>query len=186
MTEQQINESPMAGSDAPAKEELIWEGCPKWQADFNELSMAVLLALFGIVLLIFFLVKYPAGSTFGSIFKVYIELAMLLFAAGWFAWIRVKRRNQRFKISNLNLEYESGVFSKTIQNLEMWRIKDIVFHQTLGERMLGVTRVELITTDPTTPVIILEGLPPGRRVFDDIKQAFLLAKQRRNIIGYVD
>jgi len=186
MTEQQNSESPMVGSDQPAEEKLIWEGCPKWQADFNRLSMAVLLALFGLVLMIFFLAKYPAGSTFGSIVKVYIELAMLLFGAGWFAWIRVQRRNQRFKISNLNLEYESGVFSKTIQNLEMWRIKDIVFHQTLGERMLGVTRVELITTDPTTPIIILEGLPPGRRVFDDIKQAFLLAKQRRNIIGYVD
>ena len=182
MTELDINSAPMAGSDAPAEEKLIWEGCPKWQADFNELSLASLLSLFGLVLMIFLLAK----TSWHAAFTVYPELAMLLAGAGWFAWIRVKRRNQRFKITNLNLEYESGVFSKTIQNLEMWRIKDIVFHQTLGERMLGVTRVELTTTDPTTPIIVLEGLPPGRRVFDDIKQAFMLAKQRRNIIGYVD
>ncbi len=182
MTERQNSESPMVGSDQPAEEKLIWEGCPKWQADFNRLSLSVLLALFGLLLIILFKAKWG----WNNIISVYIPLAMMVFAAGWFAWIRVQRRNQRFKISNLNLEYESGVFSKTIQNLEMWRIKDIVFHQTLGERMLGVTRVELITTDPTTPIIILEGLPPGRRVFDDIKQAFLLAKQRRNIIGYVD
>jgi len=182
MTEQPLSQAPAAGADQPAEEKLIWEGCPKWQADFNKLSLTVLIALAAIVLMI--LLKGKLG--WGAWISIYPELAMLLFAAGWFAWIRVSRRNQRYKISNLNLEYESGVFSKTIQNLEMWRIKDIVFHQTLGERMLGVTRVELITTDPTTPVIILEGLPPGRRVFDDIKQAFLLAKQRRNIIGYVD
>lgn len=186
MTEQPLSQAPTAGSDAPAEESLIWEGCPKWQADFNKLSLTVLIALGAIAWIILFMVKWPAGGTFGSILKIYIPLALLVFGAGWFAWIRVSRRNQRFKITNLNLEYESGVFNKTIQNLEMWRIKDIVFHQTLGERMLGVTRVELITTDPTTPIIILEGLPPGRRVFDDIKQAFLLAKQRRNIIGYVD
>jgi len=182
MTEQPLSQAPTAGSDAPAEESLIWEGCPKWQADFNKLSLTVLIALGGLAVMILLLVKtsWHYGIT------VIPWLGAVVFGAGWFAWIRVSRRNQRFKITNLNLEYESGVFNKTIQNLEMWRIKDIVFHQTLGERMLGVTRVELITTDPTTPIIILEGLPPGRRVFDDIKQAFLLAKQRRNIIGYVD
>ncbi len=181
--EQQNENSPLAGHDQPAEERLIWEGCPSWQADFNRLFQAAMLGLLGIAWMIFVAVKFPGWH---AIVKFYIPLLLLLFGAGWFAWIRIRRRSQRYKITNLNIEYESGVFNKTIQNLEMWRIDDIVFHQTLSERMLGISRVELITRDKTNPVLVLEGLPPGRRVFDDVKQAFLLAKQRKNIVGFVD
>ena len=177
------SENPLIGHDQPAEEKLIWEGCPKWQADFNRLLGASALALLGLVWMIFVAVKFP---NWHSIVKLYIPLILLLFGAFWFAWIRIQRRSQRYKITNLNIEYEHGIFNKTIQNLEMWRIDDIVFYQTLSERMLGISRVELITRDKTTPVLLLEGLPPGRRIFDDIKQAFLLAKQRKNIVGFVD
>ncbi len=183
MTAGTANPGPLAGNDQPAEEKLLWEGCPKWQADFNQLFLASMTGLLGLVLMIFLLVKFPNWWLW---VKFGLPFAIFLFGAGWFAWIRVKRRNQRYKITNLNLEYESGVFSKTIHNLEMWRIRDIIFTQSLNERMLGVSRIEIISSDASTPVIILEGLPPGRRIFDDIKQAFLLAKQRRNIIGFVD
>ena len=146
-------------------------------------STVFFLGLAGLVWMIFVVVKFPSWH---AAVKFYIPLALLFAGALWFSWIRIQRRSQRYKITNLNIEYENGVFNKTIQNLEMWRIDDIVFHQTLSERMLGISRVELITRDKTTPVLVLEGLPPGRRIFDDVKQAFLLAKQRKNIVGFVD
>lgn len=182
MTETASN-NPLTGHDSPAEEKLIWEGCPKWQADFNRLAQASMLGLAGLVWMIFVAVKFPSWH---AAVKFYIPLALLFAGALWFSWIRIQRRSQRYKITNLNIEYENGVFNKTIQNLEMWRIDDIVFHQTLSERMLGISRVELVTRDKTTPVLVLEGLPPGRRIFDDVKQAFLLAKQRKNIVGFVD
>lgn len=171
-----------SGDDAPSEEKLIWEGTPKWQADFGFIMKSFLVVIVGIALMVV-LLKYTSWH-WGL--RVGFPMLVSLVGLGMFGYIRLKRKNERYKITSLNLEYESGILSKTVQNLEMWRIRDIIFFQNLLERMLGISRIKLITNDPTTPELIMEGLPPGRRVYEDIKQAFLLARQRRNIVGMVD
>ncbi|MGM0595918.1 MAG: PH domain-containing protein [Myxococcota bacterium] len=174
------------GDDSPAEEKLIWQGCPKWQADFGFILKSILLSLAGIVMMIVMLI-YTDWSKY---LTVLFPLMVFFTGLGMIVWIRLKRRNERYKVTSLNLEYESGVLSKTVHNLEMWRIRDIEFHQSFFDRILGVSRIILTTTDPSTEdnshKLELEGLPPGKRIFKDIKQAFQLARQRRNIIGMVD
>ncbi|MBN2723766.1 MAG: PH domain-containing protein [Deltaproteobacteria bacterium] len=179
-----IEDNPLVSSDVdkPADEKLIWEGCPKWQADFMFIVKSGLVFITGWVIM-GLLIAY---TQWHWIIRFLIPFIVSLTGVGMFGWVRLKRKNERYKITTLNLEYELGVFSKTVHNLEMWRIRDIVFMQSLFDRMLGISRIKLITNDPSTPELILEGLPPGRRIYEDIKQAFLLARQRRNIIGMVD
>jgi len=168
--------------DQPAEEKLIWEGSPKWQADFKDLFLASLVNLFGFILMILLLI-YTSWTMY-----ITVVFPLIIMATGgfWFLWIRLKRKNERYKITTLNLEYEHGVLDKSIHNLEMWRIRDIVFMQNFFDRILGISKIKLVTSDPDTPVIIIEGLPPGRRIYEDIKQAFLLARQRKNIVGFVE
>ncbi|MDA3865105.1 MAG: PH domain-containing protein [Deltaproteobacteria bacterium] len=187
MSNEQSSPLISGGEDSPAEEKLIWQGCPKWQADFGFIMKSVLLSLAGIVMMIVMLIYLPNLSKY---LTVLFPLVVFFTGLGMIAWIRLKRRNERYKVTSLNLEYESGVFSKTVHNLEMWRIRDIEFHQSFFDRILGVSRIILTTTDPSTEdnshKFELEGLPPGKRIFKDIKQAFQLARQRRNIIGMVD
>ncbi len=168
--------------DKLPEEKLIWEGCPKWQADFGFIVKSFLIMGLGLAIMIFLLVKGWPGAKFsvpGGLGVSAVGLVM-------FTWIRLKRKNERYKITNLNLEFEEGILSKTVNNMEMWRIRDIKYTQSLLDRILGVSQVTLYTQDTTTPELHLVGLPKDRRTYEDIKKAFLVAKQRRNVIGMVE
>lgn len=148
-------------ADSPLEEILIWEGCPKWQADFAFILKSFFIIAFGLLLLIFFVAKSNWITFIPTFVKVLLSLGVSLVGFLMFTYIRLKRKNERFKITTLNLEFEEGIFSKTVNNMEMWRVRDIKYMQSFLDRLLGVSKVLLITQDPTTPEILLEGLPPG-------------------------
>ncbi|MBU1239009.1 PH domain-containing protein [Myxococcota bacterium] len=171
--------------DKLPEEKLIWEGCPKWQADFGFIVKSFAIMILGLVLMIIFLAKGWLTSI-PAMYRVIFFLAISSIGLGMFTWIRLKRKNERYKITNLNLEFEEGILSKTCNNMEMWRIRDIKYTQSFLDRILGVSRVTLYTQDTTTPELNLIGLPKDKRTYEDIKKAFLVAKQRRNVIGMVE
>jgi membrane protein YdbS with pleckstrin-like domain len=185
------NENPLIKDDSknePANTEtLIWEGNPKWQTDMGFILKSFFIIIIGFTLLTlllrtnrFYIGKIP------TFIKVLLPLCISAIGFGMFTYIRLRRKNEHYKITNLNIEIEQGILSKKVNNLEMWRVRDIEYTQSLSDRIFGVSRVTLMTQDKTHPQVILEGLPPGRRIYEDIKQAFLLAKQRKNIIGMVE
>lgn len=159
---------------APAEEKLVWEGSPKWQADFGFILLASLIACAGLVLMILW-------------FKIwFIGLAMILTGAAMIVGIRLKRRFQRYKITNLILEFQEGVFSTHIDNMELWRINDIGYHQNIFDKILGVSKIRMATQDKSHPEFDLVGLPPGRMIYDEMKKGVHIARQARNVLGMTE
>jgi membrane protein YdbS with pleckstrin-like domain len=159
---------------APDEEKLIWEGSPKWQADFGFLVLSGLIAAGGVALMI----VWP---------KVwFIGLALVLTGTLMIIGIRIKRRHQRYKITNMILEFQQGVFSTHIDNMELWRINDIGYHQNLFDKILGVSTIRLATQDKSDPVLEIVGLPPGRQVYDQMKEGVHIARQARNVLGMTE
>ena len=159
---------------APAEEKLVWEGSPKWQADFGFILLASLIACAGLVLMIMW-------------FKIwFIGLALILTGAVMIVGIRIKRRFQRYKITNLILEFQEGVFSTHIENMELWRINDIGYHQNIFDKILGVSKIRMATQDKSHPEFDLVGLPPGRQIYDEMKEGVHIARQARNVLGMTE
>ena len=161
---------------APQEEKLIWEGSPKWQADFGFILLSVLIALAGIAGLILLRFAYAWLISLGLI------VTGILMVVG----IRLKRRHERYKLTNLIIEFQRGVFSTHIDNMELWRINDIGFHQNLFDKMLGVSKIHLDTQDKSHPELELVGLPPGRQIYDELKQGVHIARQARNVLGMTE
>jgi uncharacterized membrane protein YdbT with pleckstrin-like domain len=162
---------------APTEEKLIWEGSPKWQADFGKLFLAVLIALGGIAATVLLAGKFPYAWAVG--------LAITVFGIGLFGWTRLERRFQRYRVTNLIVEYQVGVFSTRIENTELWRIRDIGYHQNLFDKILGVATIHLETQDVSDPHLRIEGLPPSRQIYDELKRSIHIARQARNVLGMV-
>ncbi len=159
---------------APQQEKLIWEGSPKWQADFGFLLVAGLIALAGGALT----VMWP---------KVwFVGLALVLVGLVMIVGIRIKRRHQRYKITNLILEFQQGVFSTHIDNMELWRINDIGYHQNIFDKLLGVSKIRMATQDKSDPEFEIVGLPSGRQIYDQIKEGVHIARQARNVLGMTE
>lgn len=161
---------------APTEEVTVWEGSPKWQADFGFLVLSGLIAVAGIAG--FFVLKFAYGWA--------VCLALILTGILMAVGIRLKRRAERYKITTLVIEFERGVFSTRIDNLELWRVNDIGFKQNLFDKILGVSTIHLHTQDASHPELDLVGLPPGRQVYDKIKEGVHIARQARNVLGMTE
>lgn len=160
----------------PVEEELTWEGSPKWQADFGSLVLSGLVSLAGIAG--FFLLHFKHAWL--------VSLALLLTGLVFIVGIRLKRRAERYRITNLVIEFQRGVFSTRIDNMELWRINDIAYHQNLFDKLLGVSKIHLHTQDASDPEMEIVGLPPGRQIYDSIKEGVHIARQARNVLGVTE
>jgi membrane protein YdbS with pleckstrin-like domain len=100
-------------------------------------------------------------------------------------FLQLARKSTKYRITDRNIDCESGVFSKRIETLQLWRVRDLDFRQTFWDRLLGVARIHVFTTDVTDKELILVGLPASREIFDRLKDAAELARQQR-VVGMVE
>ena len=77
---------------------------------------------------------------------------LVLFVAGQrfvrLAWRGLVLRSHGYQLSNQRLLVESGVFSRTIDEIDLRTVDDITFHQRPLERMLGVGRIGIVSSEP--------------------------------------
>lgn len=99
--------------------------------------------------------------------------------AGLCYWIA--SLSTRFEITTQRVRIERGVFSKSRQDTELYRIDDIVLEQPLGMRVLGHAILFLRSTDRSTPEIRLYGVPDLAPLGEKIRECSLRERERRGI-----
>jgi hypothetical protein len=169
---------------APADEEVLWEGGPSVKA---MLGSAIGTLLFAIIVP---LVAYFAFTTArdaalhgsrdaaalvrenedtaqtGIIVVVVLLVGARLARLGWRT---VALRSHRYGVSNQRIMVESGVFSKSLAEVDVRTIDDITFHQTFVERLLGIGQIAIASSDPSNPRVRLVGVPDPRQVRELIR-----------------
>jgi len=133
-------------------------------------------------------VIYEGSPSWKAWFWSYVLAWILAVAVVGLVWLLVLslvRKATRYKITDRNIDTERGVFSKTIETLQLWRVRDIDFRQSFFERMLGIATIHVFTKDVTDPELALKGLPASREIFDKLKDAAELARQQR-VVGLVE
>jgi uncharacterized membrane protein YdbT with pleckstrin-like domain len=68
----------------------------------------------------------------------------------WSAYLLVTFLGQgaeRYTLTSGRLEVERGVLSKRYESIELWRVREVVLEQTLGERLRGAGRITLMGSD---------------------------------------
>jgi len=91
----------------------------------------------------------------------------------------------KYKFTNTRLLIESGILSKKINALELWRINDIQFKQGMIQRLFGEGQLLLITQDKTNPIIQIEGIPMHdiRSLFEKLQPAINQSKKDNRAIN---
>jgi membrane protein YdbS with pleckstrin-like domain len=91
-------------------------------------------------------------------------------------WTFLRHSTTRFRISLRRIEFERGILSKSVDSLELWRVLDVKYSQNIIERMLGIAKVTVMSTDQSTPELCLNGLPNARELFEKLRDAVQLAR----------
>ena len=96
-----------------------------------------------------------------------------IFKAVWH-WL-----STRYRLTTHRIEIEQGIFSKCIQNFELWRVQDINYTRSFWEFVFHLGRIHVKALDAGSEDVFLIGpIPDARKVYDRLKDARLAAGQR--------
>ncbi len=132
------------------EEKLIWEGNPSQWTNFPFYMLCVL---------------------FTAAFGIGILMAL---------WMYFDTKCHKLEITDQRIIEHMGIFSKTTNEIELYRVKDIRHLQPFWLRIVGLSNVWLDSTDHSNPTIIIKGVANGKEIKEQLR---LAVDARRDIKG---
>jgi hypothetical protein len=163
--------SPPQGSMAqPGSGEKLFEGTAAHSASLNQYAKWTLVSIAGGAIAIGINAMDWGLPGWGL---------ALLWLAGvpGLLWTYLTVISTKYKVSARRIETEEGVLAKKVETLELWRVLDVEYSQSLLDRILKNGRIKLISTDQTNPELLLHGLPNHRALFEQLRDAVQAARQ---------
>lgn len=102
---------------------------------------------------------------------------LLILPIPYALWRWLVVRNTRYLLTDQRLKSSRGVFNRVTDDLELYRIKDTRFEQSVWQRMVGIGDIELSTSDTTTPLARLRNIRHADNVRDILRG---LVEKRRD------
>ncbi|MDY0145631.1 MAG: PH domain-containing protein [Kiritimatiellia bacterium] len=125
---------------------------------------------------------HPSGAAYIGLI-IWGLLLLPLFLVGLLlllrAWYLVA--STRYQLTTQRLFVHRGLVAKHVEEVELFRIKDVTLTQGVLERLLGVGQVVVLSTDDTTPRLELKGLRQPLQVKEQIRTAFRAARRHEGM-----
>ena len=87
----------------------------------------------------------------------------------------------QYMLTNEQIVARQGLLSKTAHYIELYRVKDIIVHQSFMERTFGLMNLSIISIDAATPVFTLQGLPYTPELQLQIRNLAQQCRMRYNV-----
>ena len=97
-----------------------------------------------------------------------------LLAGILYSWL--VRLNAEYRLFPESLEVESGILARRIENIQLFRVRDLGLVQSMLNRIAGVGDVIVTSTDQSAPHYRLRGIEGPRQVYEQLRE--LVAKSQ--------
>jgi uncharacterized membrane protein YdbT with pleckstrin-like domain len=92
------------------------------------------------------------------------------------------RRSVRYRLTAQRLEVERGILGKRYESVELWRVRDLILDQTLVERMRGVGRITVLSSDQAEPELLVGPVASARELYDRLRDAVAAARRDARVV----
>ncbi|MEM7616921.1 MAG: PH domain-containing protein [Pseudomonadota bacterium] len=155
-------------------EKVVWQVRPSQLINFKTYSRCVMIMLLTIVIKkvwneMYFFRQYHNDQTIFAIYQ-YVIIGLIVIPAIRIAWAWIVVSCRQYSMTNQRLSETYGVFSKVTEDLELYRIKDSTIVEPFELRMFGLGNVVLMTSDRSTPVVVLQGVKDVEKVQSMVRE----------------
>ena len=105
-------------------------------------------------------------------------LAIPIFIAIW-RFLVVK--TWKIEITDQRLIEEKGVLSKTTDELELFRVKDIRLDQPFFLRLVGLSNIILVTSDRTHSIVRIPAIADGKNLKEKLRVAIDERRDKKRV-----
>ena len=92
------------------------------------------------------------------------------------------RRAIRYTLTPQRLEVERGILGKRFESIDLWRVRDVMLDQTLLERVRGVGRITVLSTDPLEPELLVGPVASAKPLYDRLRDAVAAARKEARVV----
>jgi uncharacterized membrane protein YdbT with pleckstrin-like domain len=93
-----------------------------------------------------------------------------------------RARTTHYRITNERVVVDRGLFSKRLDQVDLYRIQDYAVERPLMQRIMSTGNIVLYTHDRTTPALALRGLSTDVvELYEALRRATEQQKRRRGV-----
>ena len=117
-------------------------------------------------------------------YLIAVLFCWLVLPLGWALWRFLATARHRYTLTNARLLEESGVLVKRLEAVELYRVKDISVSGTMLQRLFGRGQVIVVSTDATTPTMVLNAVPDPIAISQLIRDAVESCRSARGVRAF--
>ena len=106
---------------------------------------------------------------------------ILLIPIPWALWNWLKVKCRVYTLTDERLLIDRGVFNKTQDTLELYRVRDLQVTEPFLLRLFGLQNIHLLATDLTTESIVLDYIPSALNLRDQFRQHVEECRRRKGV-----
>ncbi len=164
-------------SGEPASEErTVWKSRPSQWTNLRSFVLAGLAGLFFLVLAGLGVWKWQMSGLFG-----WACVVLAIGAELWALWRWLVVHNTVFELTSERLLLHRGVLNKTSDQLELYRVKDYRLEEPFWFRLVGLSNLVLLTSDKTSPQVVLPGIRNGKALFKTVRDSVERLRERKRV-----
>jgi uncharacterized membrane protein YdbT with pleckstrin-like domain len=146
-------------------ETTFWKGSPSQWLNIGHFAAALLVAV-GIVIV---------GVLFQPAFIA------LIFPLGWIASRYLVVRTQTFELTNERLRISKGVINQEIDEVELYRVKDILVVRKWWMRMTDLGTIHLDTSDRSMPQIDIHAIKDSLELRESLRKKVEAMRDKKRV-----
>ena len=114
-----------------------------------------------------------------SVFSLLLTILTVGLAAIYY-WLRQKHTH--YKITTERVVVETGLFSKRMDQIDIYRINDYVVERPFSQRIMGTGNLVVTAMDKSNPQLRIAGLRTDvRALYEQLRHATENEKRRRGV-----
>ena len=146
-------------------EEILWKGRPSQVLNLGSHVLALVVA--GAI---------GAGGAFFPPAWFALPLPLI-----WMAWNFLKVRCRVYELTTERLRLYDGVFNQTIDEVELYRVKDTTMDRPFWFRMFGLSNLHMDTSDRSHPKVTIEAVSDGITLRETLRKQVELWRDRKRV-----
>jgi len=101
-------------------------------------------------------------------------------ALAFFPFTYLSRLNKRYTLTTERLILTSGIFSRRVDEIELFRVKDVTLKQSFFQRLVGYGTVVVSSSD-MSDTFILDHLPKANLKREQLRRQVMLCREAKDV-----
>jgi uncharacterized membrane protein YdbT with pleckstrin-like domain len=159
------------------EEKTVWSGTSSQMVNIGVFLICGFIFTLLLILLIKFWDQLLPMGTLALAPAFIILLSPLAYALARVLLIKAVK----YEISSERIKITTGIFSKQTNAMELYRVKDYTLQEPFFYRMFHLGNITILTSDHSTPQIVMRAIPAAKGIMDDLRKYVELRRDLKRV-----